>query len=251
VGNGPPVAPPHTTVSGDGVDLCANLFGFQDRVPTGYVKDAGDICALIVDYCPNIAGVQYIPPAGFRVDVQGNCNAPLKNQKYHKPLATKDTTPDICNNLLDTQDVVPAGYVPDGEGGCVPKVTDYCPNIEGLQYSIPLGRVVDNDGNCISSLSPAHPETTVAPPDTSLQIGGTHMLAYSFVPSSLRIPTGNVLARTVLRAISHLPILGRTVEYGNATDTSINADFVSVIVTLFFALIIMFLLYRLFRLFII
>jgi len=52
----------------DIVDICSNIDGLQDLLPTGYIIDEKGNCSLdIVDICQNIEGLQQILPFGYKL----------------------------------------------------------------------------------------------------------------------------------------------------------------------------------------
>jgi hypothetical protein len=115
-------------------DVCPNLTGVQEQVPSGLVKDtAGNCVTPPTDVCPNLAGVQEQVPSGLVKDTAGNCVTPPT---------------DVCPNLAGVQEQVPSGLVKDTAGNCVTPPTDVCPNIEGLQTSMPANFAFDADGEC-------------------------------------------------------------------------------------------------------
>jgi hypothetical protein len=127
-------------------DVCPNLGGVQQQVPTGLVKDASGNCVPPppTDVCPNIEGVQTQVPSGMIKNSAGNCVPP--------PPPT-----DECPNIEGVQTQVPSGMIKNSAGDCVPPPTDVCPNLEGVQEQVPSGLVKDEAGNC------APPPTDVCP----------------------------------------------------------------------------------------
>ena len=214
-------------------DVCANLPGIQSTVPPGYVHDQGDICSLRVDYCPNIKDVQYVVPAGLVVNIAGDCVARAKKPDTKPVMYVQDSidnsteaVSDWCANLLGVQASIPHGYVRDSQDNCVPATTDYCPNIAGNQYDIPLGKIINVDGNCVVQSS-ALPKN-IAPVDSSDDI-----LAYTFIPSSIRIPSSNHIARSLVRVVAHIPIIGALVHKGTQDEVrNTKTDLVSAGVTI-------------------
>lgn len=91
------------------VDLCSNLDGNQENIPTGYEDPNEDrICAPIetpTDLCPNVDEIQTEVPEGLIVDESGNCVRPEEEI-------------DICLNIEGIQTVIPTGFKADKEGVC-------------------------------------------------------------------------------------------------------------------------------------
>jgi hypothetical protein len=116
-------------------DVCPNLGGVQQQVPTGLVKDASGNCVPPppTDVCPNIEGVQTQVPSGMIKNSAGNCVPPPT---------------DVCPNLVGVQEQVPSGLVKDEAGNCAPPPTDVCPNLEGVQTSLPADFALDANGQC-------------------------------------------------------------------------------------------------------
>lgn len=124
-------------------DVCPNLGGVQQQVPTGLVKDAAGNCVPPpTDVCPNIEGLQQQVPAGMVKDSSGNCITPPT---------------DLCPNIDGVQTQVPAGMIKDSSGDCITPPTDVCPNIEGIQTQVPSSMIKDSSGNCVT------PPTDVCP----------------------------------------------------------------------------------------
>jgi hypothetical protein len=244
----PNINPAIVPVSGD---VCANLFGIQSSIPNGFVRDQGDICSLLVDYCPNIPDIQYIIPSGITVNAVGNCVASKKIVTHtpNKSTIQKPIIDDVCLNITGIQDVVPQGYVVDTRDNCVPQATDYCPNIAGSQYTVPLGFMINVDGNCISR-SALLPHTNTDTAGYSVDAGGSSdILSYSFIPHGMRIPSENPIARTVLRLMSHAPLIGTVIENNISKNPYIKTDLTSVVLTATLMFLLLFLLYKTTRLF--
>ena len=116
-------------------DLCKNISGIQQSLPTGYSVDSGDSCLPPpVDVCTNIDGLQMIVPAGYALDSGGLCQ------------------PDICNNITGLQLVMPSGQELDSNGNCVNH--DYCVNLSGIQAAVPPGYFINSSYNCLLDLLP-------------------------------------------------------------------------------------------------
>lgn len=92
------------------------------------------------DLCPNLAGTQDTIPSGMVLDTSGNCVTPTPS----------NSSGDLCPNIAGTQDTIPSGMTLDGFGNCVTP-TDVCPNIEGNQATVPSGKEIDGSGNCVTS----------------------------------------------------------------------------------------------------
>jgi hypothetical protein len=127
-------------------DVCPNLGGVQQQVPTGLVKDAAGNCVPPppTDVCPNIEGVQTQVPSGMIKNAAGDCVPP--------PPPT-----DVCPNIEGVQTQVPSGMIKNAAGDCVPPPADLCPNLEGVQQQVPSGFVKDASGDCVT------PPTDVCP----------------------------------------------------------------------------------------
>jgi hypothetical protein len=135
---------------GDGcaVDVCPNLGGVQQQVPSGLVKDAGGNCVPPPDVCPNIEGIQSQVPSFLVKNAAGNCLPPPPPD-------------DVCPNIEGIQTQVPSGLIKNTAGQCVPPPPpdDVCPNIEGIQTQIPAGLIKNQAGNCV----PPPPPDDVCP----------------------------------------------------------------------------------------
>lgn len=124
-------------------DVCPNLTGVQEHVPSGMVKDAAGNCVPPpTDVCPNIEGLQTQVPSGMVKNVAGDCVTPPT---------------DLCPNLEGVQAQLPSGMIKDTSGDCVTPPTDVCPNIEGIQTQVPSGMVKDTAGNCVTPPSDVCP----------------------------------------------------------------------------------------------
>jgi hypothetical protein len=85
-------------------DVCPNLTGVQEQVPSGLVKDtAGNCVTPPTDVCPNLAGVQEQVPSGLVKDTAGNCVTPPT---------------DVCPNIEGLQTSMPANFAFDADGEC-------------------------------------------------------------------------------------------------------------------------------------
>jgi hypothetical protein len=120
-------------------DVCPNLGGVQQQIPTGLVKDEQGHCVPPppIDICPNIEGIQTQVPSGMVKNDAGACVPP--------PPPT-----DVCPNIEGIQTQVPSGMVKNDSGNCVPPPppTDVCSNLEGLQTLMPADLVLDANGQC-------------------------------------------------------------------------------------------------------
>jgi hypothetical protein len=138
-----------TLSAGCVADVCPNLGGVQQQVPTGLVKDAAGNCVPPPsDVCPNIEGIQTQVPSGMVKNAAGNCVPPPPPD-------------DVCPNIEGIQTQVPSGMIKSGAGDCVPPPPpqDTCPNIEGIQTQVPTGMVKNGAGNCV----PPPPPDDVCP----------------------------------------------------------------------------------------
>jgi hypothetical protein len=85
-------------------DVCPNLVGVQEQVPSGLVKDtAGNCVTPPTDVCPNLAGVQEQVPSGLVKDTAGNCVTPPT---------------DVCPNIEGLQTSMPANFAFDANEEC-------------------------------------------------------------------------------------------------------------------------------------
>jgi hypothetical protein len=144
-----------TLSAGCVADVCPNLGGVQQQVPTGLVKDAAGNCVPPPsDVCPNIEGIQTQVPSGMVKNAAGNCVPPPPPD-------------DVCPNIEGIQTQVPSGMIKSGAGDCVPPPPpqDTCPNIEGIQTQVPTGMVKNGAGNCL----PPPPPDDVCPNFEGLQ----------------------------------------------------------------------------------
>jgi LPXTG-motif cell wall-anchored protein len=115
-------------------DLCPNLDGVQETVPSGYTLENG-ICVQDNpnDVCPNLDGVQTSVPNGYTLE-NGVC--------------VLENPDDVCPNLDGVQSSVPDGYTLE-DGQCVVEsADDLCPNLDGVQSSVPEGYEIEN-GDCV------------------------------------------------------------------------------------------------------
>lgn len=144
-------------------DVCSNIQGIQEAVPTGYtVTDA--LCEPEpVDVCPALEGVQIDVPTGYSIDDNGECQREIV---------------DVCPQLEGMQVEVPEGYELK-DGACHMSVVDVCSNIDGVQEVAPDGMIVQEDGVC------------AAPPDVCPAIPGTQ----SEVPMGYQLHDGVCVER--------------------------------------------------------
>lgn len=107
----------------------------------------------VVDVCPNISGLDTIPPIGYMQDVDGNC--------YE----------DVCDNVSGLQKTVPNGYYKNGIDCAVVelKITELLPNVSGsdngkefVEIYNPTSYSVDLDGY-ILQLGPNYSNNYVLP----------------------------------------------------------------------------------------
>lgn len=61
-----------TPIAGEPADVCPNIDGVQETVPTGHHLDAGQCIPDPIDICPNIDGIQETVPTGFHLE-SGQC----------------------------------------------------------------------------------------------------------------------------------------------------------------------------------
>jgi hypothetical protein len=146
-------------------DVCPNLGGVQQQVPTGLVTDAAGNCVPPPppDVCPNIEGIQTQIPSGMVKNAAGDCGPP-------------PPPPDVCPNIEGVQQQVPPGMVKDSAGNCSPPPTDFCLNLEGVQEQVPSGLVKDAAGDCVTPPTDVCPNfegvQTSLPADFSLDANG-------------------------------------------------------------------------------
>jgi hypothetical protein len=77
-------------------DVCLNILGVQQVLPTDYTIDTEANCVPpLVDICTNIDAIQVVIPSGYTLDIDGLCQ------------------PDVCTNIEGLQLVVPEGYKTD------------------------------------------------------------------------------------------------------------------------------------------
>lgn len=87
------------------IDVCGNLAGIQEILPTGYGYDEGGNCEpLASDLCNNLSAIQLEIPSGLQRNDDGSCSEP--------PI-------DVCANLDGLQIILPTGYARSGDI-CVP-----------------------------------------------------------------------------------------------------------------------------------
>ncbi len=132
------------------VDMCPNIDGAQETVPTGHHLAEGQcVVDVPVDLCPNISDTQITIPEGYHLS-EGQCI--LDDTNGDSGNGDDEIPTDVCPNIEGAQGVVPTGYHL-GEGQCIlddtngdtgngdddTTPTDVCPNIEGIQESVPTG----------------------------------------------------------------------------------------------------------------
>lgn len=106
------------------IDLCVNIDGVQDTLPTGYSIDDSGGCLVPTDTCSNIDGLQLVVPDDTVIDADGLC-----------------IDSDLCVNLPESQTTVPPGYSLSGFDVCLLdlltiRINEMLPNALG-----------DDDGN--------------------------------------------------------------------------------------------------------
>ncbi len=95
-------------------DVCVNIAGIQEIVPTDYTLDTVGLCnPPPVDICANITGIQITIPAGYMVVNSADCMA------------------DRCANIDGLQQEVPIDMDADQIGNCY--AHDACENLPGVQ----------------------------------------------------------------------------------------------------------------------
>jgi len=128
--------PTDFTVDGNGgcnpppVDICSNIDGMQVTVPSGYAANLNGECQI--DSCQNIDGLQQTIPDGMELNNAGNC-----------------IVHDECSNIPDIQTKLPDGYEVDSSGNCNPIPVDVCNNLDGVQQGLPEGMEFDVNGGCV------------------------------------------------------------------------------------------------------
>lgn len=99
-------------------DVCKNIVGIQETVPTGDEVDADGNCAPPpVSVCPNLDVLYTVLPVGYLLDENGDCQ------------------PDVCLNIVGLQMAIPDGMVGD-DSNCFMKplplqITELFPNPSG------------------------------------------------------------------------------------------------------------------------
>ncbi len=220
------------------VDVCANIEGVQDVPPLGTSRDITGACVpLAIDYCPNIGGAQTTVPKGMMVTSAGSCTP------YPKDVCPQDAGVqtsydqckkrelDSCMNIAGIQVSIPEGYEQSGDS-CYPITVDFCPNIDGAQASIPSGLTMGADGTCILSvldvcpniagIQDTLPENVVkrgedcvfagmpVDPGATPPTPQVSVVAFSFVPEELQVPTGSAFVRNLLNGVDKVRGVTRT-----------------------------------------
>lgn len=62
------------------IDYCPNLFGLQARLPDGFAKNIVDCFPSQMDYCPNFLGNQYVIPDDMKINNSGECVKMTKSE---------------------------------------------------------------------------------------------------------------------------------------------------------------------------
>ncbi len=117
------------------------------------------------DMCPNIDGIQESVPTGYHLDDAGNC---VEDETPPGPT-------DVCPNIDGDQASLPDGYHLDDAGNCIqdePGATDLCPNIDGTQLAIPTGYHLNDAGDCVVDETPTAGESAT-PTGTAGVTAGT------------------------------------------------------------------------------
>lgn len=116
-------------------DLCKNMEGIQEELPTDYSLDSDSNCLPPpVDVCTNIDDLQISLPSGYAFDDLGLCQQ------------------DSCSNIVGLQVVVPQGQEHDENGNCVDH--DFCANLSGIQAEIPDSYLANDQEECFLDLLP-------------------------------------------------------------------------------------------------
>lgn len=115
-------------------DVCKNITGIQEVLPTGFSIESGNCISPPVDVCPNLDGWQSLVPRGYALDNNGDCIV------------------DICQNIDGLQQSLPIGMDLDVSGGCV--WHDECSNLPDAQTVIQDGYKRGDENNCILDLLP-------------------------------------------------------------------------------------------------
>ncbi len=141
-------------------DMCLNISGIQQTIPSNYAKDEGGLCVLSIDFCTNILGTQLTVPNTHVLNDVGQCvvltdeNEDEFILEEDKDVENNSTTSislgnfDYCQNLFGLQSQTPEGFVQEN-GVCLPKDADYCLNLLGNQYSVPENMKVASNGECV------------------------------------------------------------------------------------------------------
>lgn len=221
------VIPNGYTISIDGmcvkvVDVCPNISGAQTSIPEGFTTNTIGACIPNIDYCPNIKGIQATVPASHIVDGKGNCVNVKKDACTNVDGVQSSTKEckahDMCLNLPGIQTSLPRGYTNTNDS-CYLEKLDLCKNIEGNQSTIPAGTMIDEKSNCIMETKDVCPNLNgqqdhvpigfyfkknlclSSETDEDTYLGNIPVIAYSFVPEKIRIPSDNKLLKDLVGAI--------------------------------------------------
>lgn len=127
------------------VDVCPNIDGLQNVLPTNYHFEEG-LCVAdvppLVDVCSNIDGLQETLPPNFH---------------FEGDFCIEDVSPpvDVCSNIDGLQEVLPPNFHFE-EDLCVadvPAPVDVCPNLDGVQATVP-SEYHEQDGLCVLNEPP-------------------------------------------------------------------------------------------------
>ncbi len=134
------------------IDICPNIPGTQDSVPSGMVMDGGNcVTPTPVVWTPYCTGAN--DPNGNTWQWWEESNTTPKQYRFVRNGDGSCVPPplDLCPNIAGAQATIPAGMIKDAAGNCVtPIEPDVCPNIAGNQATIPAGMIKDAAGNCVT-----------------------------------------------------------------------------------------------------
>lgn len=159
-------------------DVCSNIDGNQQTVPTGYQQNQDGTCSLIpVDVCPNLDGIQTSVPNGYQL---------VDNQCTLIPV-------DVCSNLDGDQATIPDGYTANEDGTCTLIPVDVCPNLPDDQATVPTGYELV-EGQCVEVSQPPvdeNPPVSTFDNGRNHQIIDTELVSLSLTGSSVDLPANN------------------------------------------------------------
>ncbi len=105
---------------------------------------------------------------------------------------------DFCPNIDGAQSAIPVGLTIGSDGSCILAMLDVCPNISGIQENVP-DTFIKNDVDCVMKNIPIE---QVSVDDTP------HVMALSFIPPRIQIPSDNNAVKSVVDIFDRL--LGKT-----------------------------------------